>query len=180
MAPILEGEVKEHKDESDSGKRPHIVNSTIKDVSTSKALVAKPVEQFLCASALLEEMSRQDESGGKTLRAIHPKEMSALKLRPEIAMVLSGIAKINVDDLTSLEEYLNSYLKCINVEFEQLSILSREKTKAIDQQEVEVVKLLNEVNTLESTSAITEEAIEALAMVRNSMKVVREEFKNFK
>ncbi|TYK06200.1 hypothetical protein E5676_scaffold287G00580 [Cucumis melo var. makuwa] len=170
------------------------------------------------------------------------------RLRPEIATVLSGIEKIHADGLTSLEEYLNSYLKrvinfndvqssysaqllstdkarqlnektsaikealtlvkqlrgdtkviqeriielslerkefkkrlrSINAEFEQLSILSCEKPEAIDQQELEVAKLQDEVNTLESTPAITEEAIEALASVYQSMEAAREEFKNFK
>nr|ADN34118.1 hypothetical protein [Cucumis melo subsp. melo] len=170
------------------------------------------------------------------------------RLRPEIATVLSGIEKIHADGLTSLEEYLNSYLKrvdnfndvqssysaqllstdkarqlnektsaikealtlvkqlrgdvkviqeraaelslerkelekrlwSINAEFEQLSILSCEKAEAIDQQELEVFMLQDEVNTLESTPAITKEAIKALATVRQSMEVAREEFKNFK
>ncbi|TYK00336.1 hypothetical protein E5676_scaffold1923G00140 [Cucumis melo var. makuwa] len=143
------------------------------------------------------------------------------RLRPEIATVLSGIEKIHADGLTSLEEYLNSYLKrtsaikealtlvkqlrgdakviqerttelslerkelekrlrSINVESEQLSILSCEKAEAINQQELEVAKFQDEVNTLESTPAITEEAIEALATVRQSMEAAREEFKNFK
>ncbi|KAA0054203.1 hypothetical protein E6C27_scaffold131G001400 [Cucumis melo var. makuwa] len=71
-------------------------------------------------------------------------------------------------------------LRSINAESEQLSILSCEKAEAIDQQELEVVKLQGEVNTLESTPAITEEAIEALATIRQSMEAAREEFKNFK
>ena len=33
------------------------------------------------------------------------------RLKPEIAMVLSKIAKIHTDDLTHLEVYLNSYSK---------------------------------------------------------------------
>ncbi|KAA0035658.1 hypothetical protein E5676_scaffold455G00890 [Cucumis melo var. makuwa] len=55
-----------------------------------------------------------------------------------------------------------------------------EVVEAIDQQELEVAKLQNEVNTLESSPTITEEAIEALATVHKSMKAAREEFKNFK
>ncbi|TYK07345.1 hypothetical protein E5676_scaffold202G00610 [Cucumis melo var. makuwa] len=51
---------------------------------------------------------------------------------------------------------------------------------AIDQQELEIAKLQDEVNTLESTPAITEEAMEALTMVRKSMEAAKEEFKNFK
>ncbi|KAA0055867.1 hypothetical protein E5676_scaffold943G00630 [Cucumis melo var. makuwa] len=138
------------------------------------------------------------------------------RLRSEIATVLSEIEKIHADGLTSLEEYLNNYLKrvdnfndvqssysaqllstdkarqlnektstikevltlieqlrgdakviqertvelslekkelekrlqSINAESEQLSILSCEKAKAIDQQELEIVKLQDEVNTL--------------------------------
>ncbi|KAA0050591.1 hypothetical protein E5676_scaffold1737G001500 [Cucumis melo var. makuwa] len=76
--------------------------------------------------------------------------LSGFVKRPEIATVLSGIEKIHADCLTTLEEYLNNYLK------------------------------RDEVNTLESTHAITEKAIEALAMVRKSMEAAREEFKNFK
>ncbi|TYK16276.1 hypothetical protein E5676_scaffold21G00450 [Cucumis melo var. makuwa] len=140
------------------------------------------------------------------------------RLRPEIATVLSGIEKIHADGLTSLEEYLNSYLKRVDNfndvqssysahllstdKARQLNektsaikealtlvkqlrgdakvIQERTETEAIDQQELEVAKLQDEINTLESTPAITEEAIEALATVRQSMEAVREEFKNFK
>ncbi|KAA0050333.1 hypothetical protein E6C27_scaffold88G00590 [Cucumis melo var. makuwa] len=137
------------------------------------------------------------------------------RLRPEIATVLSGIEKIHTDGLTSLEEYLNSYLKRVDnfndVQSSYSAQLSstdkarqlNEKTSAIkealtlvkqlrgdvkviqertaiDQQELEVAKLHDEVNTLESTLAITEEAIEPLATVRQSMEDAREEFKNFK
>ncbi|KAA0053593.1 hypothetical protein E6C27_scaffold190G001650 [Cucumis melo var. makuwa] len=63
---------------------------------------------------------------------------------------------------------------------EQLSILSYEKIEAIDQQELEVVKLQDDVNTIESTPAITEEAIEAVATVHKSMETAHEEFKDFK
>ncbi|KAA0036722.1 hypothetical protein E6C27_scaffold1244G00060 [Cucumis melo var. makuwa] len=56
----------------------------------------------------------------------------------------------------------------------------RGNAKAIDQQELEIAKLQDEVNTLESTPAITKEAIEALTMVRKSMEAAKEEFKNFK
>ncbi|KAA0048242.1 hypothetical protein E5676_scaffold265G001590 [Cucumis melo var. makuwa] len=122
-----------------------------------------------------------------------------VRLRPEIETFLSEIEKIHADGLTPLEEYLNSYLKreratqlslekkelerrlySINAEFEQLSILSCEKVDAIDQKELEVPKLQVEVNTLEITPTITEEAIKALATVRRSMEVAQEEFKNFK
>ncbi|TYK19639.1 hypothetical protein E5676_scaffold242G00260 [Cucumis melo var. makuwa] len=131
------------------------------------------------------------------------------RLRPEIATVLSRIEKIHADGLTSLEKYLNSYLKRVDNFNEVQSSYSaqllsmdkarqlnkktsaikealtlvkqlREDAKAIDQQELEVAELQNEVNTLESTPAIIEEAIEALATVRQSMEAAREEFKNFK
>ncbi|KAA0025938.1 hypothetical protein E6C27_scaffold34G002420 [Cucumis melo var. makuwa] len=75
---------------------------------------------------------------------------------------------------------LERRLQSINTESEQLSILSYEKAEAINQQELEVVKLKDEVNTLESTSTITEEEIEALATVCRSMETAQEEFKNFK
>ncbi|TYK01670.1 hypothetical protein E5676_scaffold517G00030 [Cucumis melo var. makuwa] len=75
---------------------------------------------------------------------------------------------------------LERRLQSINTESEQLSILSYEKAEAINQQELEVVKLKDEVNTLESTSTITEEEIEALAPVCRSMETAQEEFKNFK
>ncbi|TYK11102.1 hypothetical protein E5676_scaffold66G00020 [Cucumis melo var. makuwa] len=60
------------------------------------------------------------------------------------------------------------------------TLLLHQRLEAIDQQKLEVVKLQDEVSTLESTYAIIEEAIEALAMVRKSMDVAREELKNFK
>ncbi|TYK05703.1 hypothetical protein E5676_scaffold98G001840 [Cucumis melo var. makuwa] len=120
------------------------------------------------------------------------------RLRPEIVTILSRIDKIHANGLTSLEEYLNSYLKKVdNFNDVQSSYsaqwLSTDKTrqlnektsaikealtlveqlrgdaKAIDQQELEIAKLQDEVNTLESTPAITGEAIEALATVRKSM-----------
>ena len=75
---------------------------------------------------------------------------------------------------------LESRLQSINTEFEQLTLLSGAKNEAINKQELAVVKLQNEVNTLESTPAITEEAIEAPSTVCKSMEAAREEFKNFK
>ncbi|KAA0054547.1 hypothetical protein E5676_scaffold519G00310 [Cucumis melo var. makuwa] len=64
---------------------------------------------------------------------------------------------------------LERRFQSINAEYERLSILSCEKAEAIDQQKLEVAKLQDEINTLESTPAITEEAIKALATVRKSM-----------
>ena len=75
---------------------------------------------------------------------------------------------------------LESKLQNINTEFEQLTLLFGEKNEVINKQELTVAKLQDEVNTLESTPTITEEAIEALSTVRKSMEAVREEFKNFK
>lgn len=76
--------------------------------------------------------------------------------------------------LSSDKKELESRLYSINTEFEQLAFLFCEKTKAIDRQGLEVVKLQDEVD---STPAITEETIiEALATVRKSMEVAREEF----
>ncbi|TYK29708.1 hypothetical protein E5676_scaffold3607G00180 [Cucumis melo var. makuwa] len=74
---------------------------------------------------------------------------------------------------------LERRFQSINVESKQLS-LSCEKTEAIDQQELEVAKLQDEVNTLKDTPTITEEVIEALVTVCRSMEAAREEFKNFK
>ena len=47
------------------------------------------------------------------------------------------------------------------------------KTEAIDKQELEVAKLQDEVNALASTPSITEEDIEAIAIVHKSMEVAR-------
>ncbi|KAA0060611.1 hypothetical protein E6C27_scaffold22G004890 [Cucumis melo var. makuwa] len=216
-------------------------NQTARNPEPSQWVGEKVVSNFFQKTALCMWEDIQD----KIMRT--PFEYIP-RLRPEIATVLSGIEKIHADGLTSLEEYLNSYLKrvdnfndvqsshstqllsmdkarqlnektsaikealtlvkqlrgdakviqeriaelslerkelekrlrSINAESEQLSILSCEKAEAIDQQELEVAKLRDEVNTLESTPAITEEAIEALATVRQSMEAAREEFKNFK
>ncbi|KAA0043403.1 hypothetical protein E6C27_scaffold1639G00020 [Cucumis melo var. makuwa] len=96
---------------------------------------------------------------------------------------LRGDAKVIQErtiELSLEKKELKRRLQSINAESQQLSILSCEKAEAIDQQELEVVKLQNEVNTLEGTSAITEEAIEALATVCRSMEAAREEFKNLK
>ncbi|KAA0059014.1 hypothetical protein E6C27_scaffold233G00340 [Cucumis melo var. makuwa] len=82
--------------------------------------------------------------------------------------------------LSLVKKKLKRRLQSINVESEQILILSCKKVDTIDQQELEVSKLQDEVNTLESTPTITEEAIEALATVRKSMEAAREEFKNFK
>ncbi|KAA0046555.1 hypothetical protein E5676_scaffold403G00180 [Cucumis melo var. makuwa] len=270
----LEGLIEPDSDESLTG--PHTVVSTFEEVGTSKTPVNKLAEQSLRPSALLEEIHRGKMTttrnpepsqwvGEKMVSNFFQKTALCMwediqdkimrtpfeyipRLRPEIATVLSGIEKIHADGLTSLEEYLNSYLKrvdnfndvqssyspqllstdktrqlnektsaikealtlvkklrgdvkviqertaelslerkelekrlrSINDESEQLSILSCEKAEAIDQQELEVAKLQDEVNTLESTPAITEEAIEALATVCQSMEAAREEFKNFK
>ncbi|KAA0065436.1 hypothetical protein E6C27_scaffold17G001150 [Cucumis melo var. makuwa] len=120
MALTVKGEMKEHEDESDTSSdeslmEPHTVDSVIKEVGTSKTPISKPIERFLHPSTLLKEINWEE----KTLKVLHPKEMSVLKrlyirLRPKIAMVLSGIAKIHADDFTPLEEYLNSYLKMID------------------------------------------------------------------
>ncbi|TYK25805.1 hypothetical protein E5676_scaffold436G00070 [Cucumis melo var. makuwa] len=96
---------------------------------------------------------------------------------------LRGDAKVIHERATQLsleKKELERRLQSINAESEQLSILSCEKAEAIDQQELEVTKLHDEVNTLESTIAITKEAIEVLTTVHKSMEAAREEFKNFK
>ncbi|KAA0041806.1 hypothetical protein E5676_scaffold95G001070 [Cucumis melo var. makuwa] len=49
-----------------------------------------------------------------------------------------------------------------------------------DRKKLEVAKLLDELNALESTPAIIQETIEALARVRKSIKATCENFKNFK
>ncbi|KAA0031645.1 hypothetical protein E5676_scaffold409G00710 [Cucumis melo var. makuwa] len=72
---------------------------------------------------------------------------------------LRGDAKVIQERATQLsleKKELERKLQSINAESEQLSILFCEKTKIIDQQELEVVKLQDEVNTLEGTPAITE------------------------
>ncbi|KAA0061106.1 hypothetical protein E5676_scaffold863G001640 [Cucumis melo var. makuwa] len=164
------------------------------------------------------------------------------RLGPKIATIISEIVKIDTDGLTTLEKYLNSYLKrvdnfndvqfsysaqllsidkarqlnektsaikealtlmdqlqgdaevieervtqlslekknmesrlqSINVESEQMLILSCEKIEVIDKQELEVANLQDEVNTLESNPTITEEAIKALATIPKSKKATRE------
>ncbi|TYK15844.1 hypothetical protein E5676_scaffold637G00190 [Cucumis melo var. makuwa] len=95
---------------------------------------------------------------------------------------LQGDAKVIQDramQLSLTKKELERRLQSINPKSEQLSILSCEKTEAIDQLKLEVAKLQDEVNTLESTPTITKEVVEALAMVRKSMEDAREEFKNF-
>ncbi|TYK18070.1 hypothetical protein E5676_scaffold306G004010 [Cucumis melo var. makuwa] len=212
----LEGLIEPDSDESLTG--PHSVDSTFEEVGTSKTSINKSAEQSLRPSALLKEIRRGKMTmKGKVLETLHPKKKTALcmwkniqdkimqtpfeyipRLRPEIATVLSGIEKIHADGPTSLEEYLNSYLKRVDNFNEVQSsystqLLSTDKarqlnektsaikealtlvkqlrgdakvTEAIDQQELEVAKLQDEVNTLESTPAITEEVIEALVTVR--------------
>ncbi|KAA0041759.1 hypothetical protein E5676_scaffold95G00350 [Cucumis melo var. makuwa] len=108
---------------------------------------------------------------------------SAIKEALTLMEQLRGDAKVIQERATQLSlenKELERRLQSINAECEQLSILSCEKAEAIDQQELGVAKLQDEVNTLESTPAITEEAVEALATVCGSMEATREEFKNFK
>ncbi|KAA0052877.1 hypothetical protein E5676_scaffold186G001530 [Cucumis melo var. makuwa] len=142
---------------------PYAVDSTIEEVGTSKTPASKPVKQSLRPSTLLEEIRRGKVTvGGKYIGSrpskgdVCPKE----PLQKERAMQLSLQKK-------ELERRLQSII----VESEQLSILSYKKVEAIDQQELQVAKFQDEVNTLESTLTIAEEAIEVLAMVRRSMEV---------
>ncbi|KAA0060431.1 hypothetical protein E5676_scaffold119G00140 [Cucumis melo var. makuwa] len=97
------------------------------------------------------------------------------KLREDANVIQERAMQLSLE-----KKELERRLQSLNAESEQLSILSCEKIEAIYQQELEVAKLQDEVNTLEGTPAITEEVIEALAMVRRSMEAAREEFKNFK
>ncbi|TYK03059.1 hypothetical protein E5676_scaffold46G001590 [Cucumis melo var. makuwa] len=195
----LEGLIELDSDESLMG--PHVVDSTIKEVGTSKTFVSKPAKQSLRPFAFLKEIRQGKLTvGGKDIGSPSSKGDACPKvplqkvgenvvsnffkktafcvwediqdkimrtpfeyiprLRPEIATILSGIENIHADGLTPLDEYLNNYLK--------------RKAEAIDQQELEVAKLQDEVNTLESTPSITEEAIEILATVCRSMEVARE------
>uniref|UniRef100_A0A0A0KQU9 Uncharacterized protein n=1 Tax=Cucumis sativus TaxID=3659 RepID=A0A0A0KQU9_CUCSA len=140
MAPTLEKDVAEHKDESDNNKSDRHWKRPLKKAKTP---AAKPVKVSLRPSALLEEIRRgKMKVGGKDIEnlpsrggaypivssmkatsmhaplkisepplgtsmkqaAEHPKP----SLRLEISTILSGIAKIHADDLTPLEEYLNS------------------------------------------------------------------------
>ncbi|KAA0034815.1 hypothetical protein E6C27_scaffold213G00490 [Cucumis melo var. makuwa] len=108
---------------------------------------------------------------------------SAIKEALTLVKQLRGDAKViqeRTAELSLERKELEKRLRSINAESEQLSILSCEKAEAINQQELEVAKFQDEVNTLESTPAITEEAIEALTTVCQSMEAAREEFKNFK
>ncbi|KAA0040874.1 hypothetical protein E6C27_scaffold345G00270 [Cucumis melo var. makuwa] len=215
----LEGRIELDSDESLMG--PHVVDSAIKKVGTSKTSISKPAKQSLRPSALLKEIRRGkmtvegkdigsppskgdvcpkvplqkvnsthaplkfsesplDTSNRQTMRNPEPSQWVGEnvvsnffkktafcvwediqdkimripfeyipRLRPEIATILSGIENIHADGFTPLDEYLNNYLK--------------RKAEAIDQQELEVAKLQDEVNTLESTPTISEEAIEILA-----------------
>ncbi|KAA0054406.1 hypothetical protein E5676_scaffold2750G00310 [Cucumis melo var. makuwa] len=97
------------------------------------------------------------------------------QLRGDTKVIQEIVVQLSLEN-----KELERRLQSINVEFEQLSILPCEKAEVIDQQKLEVAKLHDEVNTLESTPPITEEAIEVLARVRKSMEVAHEEFKNFK
>ncbi|KAA0050121.1 hypothetical protein E6C27_scaffold675G001380 [Cucumis melo var. makuwa] len=97
------------------------------------------------------------------------------QLRGDVKVIQERTAELSLE-----RKELKKRLQSINAEFEQLSILSCEKAEAIDQQELKIFKLQDKVNTIESTPAITEEAIEALATVCKSMKAAREEFKNIK
>ncbi|KAA0031667.1 putative mitochondrial protein [Cucumis melo var. makuwa] len=228
----LEGLVELDNDESLAG--PHVVDSTIERVGTSKTPVSKPAEQSLRPSALFEEIRRSKMTmGGKSIGSppskgdACPKEPlqkvssahASLKysespldasnrqitrnpepsqwvgekvvsnffkkidlcmwediqdkimrtpfeyiprLRPEIAIVLSGIEKIHADGLTPLEEYLNSYLKRVdNFNDVQSSysaqLLSIDKARQLD----------------ENTSAI-EEALTLMEQLREDAKVIQE------
>ena len=107
---------------------------------------------------------------------------SAIKEALTVMEQLRGDAEViheRAAQLSLEKKKLESRLQSINTEFEQLTLLSGEKNEAINKQELAVVKLQDEVNTLESTPAITEEAIEALSTVCESMEAAREEFKNF-
>ncbi|TYJ98307.1 hypothetical protein E5676_scaffold232G00230 [Cucumis melo var. makuwa] len=85
---------------------------------------------------------------------------------------------LSIDKARQLDEKTSAIEEALTL-MEQLREDAK-KAEAIDQQELEVVKLQDEVNTFEGTPVITEEAIEALATVCRSMEAAREEFKNLK
>ncbi|KAA0053372.1 hypothetical protein E6C27_scaffold428G00290 [Cucumis melo var. makuwa] len=263
MAPTLEGELKEHEDESDSSRsdhhwnrplkkanvsgddpgerdlsvigsplndhleglielgsdesltKPHVVDSTIgevdkmkvgeKDIESPsskgdaypKALLQKvrstdaPLKIY---ESPLDTSKRQTTGNPKPSQWVGEKLLSTDKARQldektsaikEVLTLmdqLQGDAKVIQDramQLSLTKKELERRLQSINPKSEQLSILSCEKTEAIDQLKLEVAKVQDEVNTLESTPTITKEVAEALAMVRKSMEDAREEFKNF-
>ncbi|KAA0043323.1 hypothetical protein E6C27_scaffold110G002340 [Cucumis melo var. makuwa] len=205
MTSNLEEEVKEHKDESDSSKRyqsplnnhlegliepdsdesltgPHAVDSAFEEVGTSKTLVNKLAEQSLRPSTLLEEIRRGKMTvGGKDLESPSSKEgicpKASLQKVSSAHAPLSELPLSASNKQTTRNPEPSQWIgeKVVSNLFQKTAL-----SEAIDQQELEVAKLQDEVNTLESTHAITEEAIEALATVRQSMEAAREEFKNFK
>ncbi|KAA0033006.1 hypothetical protein E5676_scaffold121G00130 [Cucumis melo var. makuwa] len=127
-----------------------LFDSTIEEVGNSKTSVTKPTERLARAPFKIFEPSL-DTSKRQIVGHLEPSQWVGEKVISNFFLKTTlWIAKIHADDLTPLEEYLNSYLK------------------------------KDKVNTLESTYAITEEAIEALCTVHKSMEVAREEFKNFK
>ncbi|KAA0037262.1 hypothetical protein E5676_scaffold702G00070 [Cucumis melo var. makuwa] len=175
----LEGLVELDNDESLTG--PHAVDSTIEGVGTSKTPISKPAKQSLRPSALLEEIRRSKMTvGGIGIGSppskgdAYPKEPSQKITRsPEPSQWVGEKVVSNFFKKTALYKARQLDEKTSAIE-EALTLMEQlrgdvKKTKAIDQQELEVAKLQDEVNTLESTPAITEEAIEALATVRRSM-----------
>ncbi|KAA0057699.1 hypothetical protein E5676_scaffold970G00390 [Cucumis melo var. makuwa] len=182
----LEGLIALDSDESLMG--PHAVDSAFEEVGTSKTPVNKPTEQSLRPSALLEEIRRGKMIvGGKDLESPSSKEGACPK--SSLQKVSSAHAPLKfyelpLDKARQLNEKTSAIKEALTLVKElrgDAKLFRKEpRTKAIDQQELEIAKLQDEVNTLENTPAITEEAIEALATVRKSMEATREEFKNFK
>ncbi|TYK02510.1 putative mitochondrial protein [Cucumis melo var. makuwa] len=187
MTATLDEEIKEHKDESDSDKSDRHWKIPLKKTKVSgddpsgRGLIEIGSNESLMGPHVVDSPLRKLMIvGGKDIGCPSSKGDACLKapLQKVGENVVSNFFKKIALSLEKKE--LERRLYSINAESEQLSILSCEKAEAIDQQELEVAKLQDEVNTLESTSTISEEAIKALAMVLRSMEAAREEFKNFK
>lgn len=73
--------------------------------------------------------------------------------------------KERATQLSLEKKELKTKFQNINVESKNLLSLSCEKKEVIDGKELEVAKMLEEINTLESTPTITGESMEAFAIV---------------
>ncbi|KAA0061114.1 hypothetical protein E5676_scaffold863G001710 [Cucumis melo var. makuwa] len=96
------------------------------------------------------------------------------RLRPEIATILSRIAKIHADGLTPLKKYLNSYLKRVdNFNDVQSSysaqLLSTDKACQLDEKTSTIKEALTLMDQLRGDAKVIQERVVQLSLEKKKL-----------
>ncbi|KAA0052355.1 hypothetical protein E5676_scaffold113G001770 [Cucumis melo var. makuwa] len=135
---------------------------------------------FVCPKAPLEKVI-STHAPLKIFTFSVDEKTSAIKEALTLMGQLQGDAKViqeRVAQLSLEKKELDSRLHSINAKFEQLSILSCEKTKVINKQELEVARSKTKSTPLKAPLLLPTKP--SLAMVCKSIEAICEEFKSFK